>query len=381
MDRTDRPFRIGFVLSTALGNATRYRILRQFAEDSLEFECVWAPVKHFYSADEHDPVKWVKGPLRSRAVVIAQSMPVLRELSRLDAVVVHQLEVQPILNVLRSIGRAPPIFAAQDNPPMIEAAGYPICYPEFADKSPFRRRARGALDVAIARATQFHVVFSKWQGDILRSHASIAQNRILVGHCGLDQKAWPAPVSEKPDGLPRILFVGGDFERKGGPQLLRVFQDYLQGLALLDVVTQTPVDCDIPGVTIYNGLTNATPQLRNLFNGATILAHPTRADFLPWVCLEAMACGLPVVATNVGGVPDVVENDLNGYIVPEGDDAALAAALLRLVRDPDQAKKMGKNGRLRVEREFDAAHNVPVLLDQIRTAVRVGAFSKTSVAA
>jgi glycosyltransferase involved in cell wall biosynthesis len=74
--------------------------------------------------------------------------------------------------------------------------------------------------------------------------------------------------------------------------------------------------------------------------------------------LEAMASGLPVVATRVGGTPEIVADNVNGLLVPPRDPAALAAALLRLHRDNDLAQRMGSSGRRQVERSFDSRRMV-----------------------
>ena len=74
--------------------------------------------------------------------------------------------------------------------------------------------------------------------------------------------------------------------------------------------------------------------------------------------LEAMACGKPVVATRIGGVPEVVEEGKTGLLVPPGDSPALAEALLRLLRDPALRTRMGEAGRRRAERLFDQRRQV-----------------------
>jgi glycosyltransferase involved in cell wall biosynthesis len=71
-----------------------------------------------------------------------------------------------------------------------------------------------------------------------------------------------------------------------------------------------------------------------------------------------MATGLPVVATRVGGNPEVVAEGQTGLLVPPADPAALAAALLELWRDPDRRRAMGRAGRARVEACFDVAKMV-----------------------
>ena len=75
-------------------------------------------------------------------------------------------------------------------------------------------------------------------------------------------------------------------------------------------------------------------------------------DGLPNVLLEAMGAGRPVVASRVAGVPDVIDDDVHGMIVPERDPAALAAAILRLITDRPFAEQLGRAARARVEREL-----------------------------
>jgi glycosyltransferase involved in cell wall biosynthesis len=85
---------------------------------------------------------------------------------------------------------------------------------------------------------------------------------------------------------------------------------------------------------------------------SAIFALPSRSEGISLTLLEAMACGLPVVATRVGGTPEVVLDGQTGLLVPPGDPTALADAILRMRRDDETASRMGEAGRRRVERDF-----------------------------
>ena len=81
----------------------------------------------------------------------------------------------------------------------------------------------------------------------------------------------------------------------------------------------------------------------------------SRTEGLPNAVLEYMAAGLPVVATTVGGVPEIIENEANGLLIPPENPAALSGALLRLLKDEEMRKRLGKAGRERVMAQFNFA--------------------------
>ncbi len=83
-----------------------------------------------------------------------------------------------------------------------------------------------------------------------------------------------------------------------------------------------------------------------------IVVLTSRTESLPNCILEAMAAGRPVVATQVGGVPEVVEHGTTGFLAAAGDTSAIAASIVKLLRDPNAAAAMGAAGRQRIEREF-----------------------------
>lgn len=94
-------------------------------------------------------------------------------------------------------------------------------------------------------------------------------------------------------------------------------------------------------------------EVENVYHTADIVVVPSRwQEPLGLINLEAGACGKPVVATRVGGIPEVVADGVNGYLVEPGDVAALAARVAALIDDPSLRARMGEAGRARVEQAF-----------------------------
>nr|WP_200915979.1 glycosyltransferase family 4 protein [Jeongeupia sp. HS-3] len=95
-----------------------------------------------------------------------------------------------------------------------------------------------------------------------------------------------------------------------------------------------------------------------------IFVHPSSGDEgVPQSVLQAMACGLPVITTGVGGLPDAVRNDETGLVVPKHDPAAIVAAITRLQQDPKLAARIGEAGRIHIETNFSRE----VMLDRMES--------------
>lgn len=93
-------------------------------------------------------------------------------------------------------------------------------------------------------------------------------------------------------------------------------------------------------------------DVARLLEGADVSVLTSLSEGIPLSLIEAMSAGLPVVATRVGGVPEVVEDGVTGLLAPSGDDAGIAEALLRLAADPDLRGQLGRRGRARAEGVF-----------------------------
>ena len=171
------------------------------------------------------------------------------------------------------------------------------------------------------------------------------------------------PGRRRQTGYRALLFVGADFDRKGGDLLLRVFEQHFCrfGRASHRLVA-SPRRSSWPRSCSSATCNPTTARLIALYASCDLLVLPTNADLVPWSVLEAMAMQLPVVSTGVGAIPEIVVHDVTGLIVPAGDAEALANAIAGLLSDPDLRRTMGQRGRERIEKDFDAAINVPRIL-------------------
>ena len=158
-----------------------------------------------------------------------------------------------------------------------------------------------------------------------------------------------------------ILFVGGDFKRKGGEDVLEVFLTAFSDLAELHLVTYTPVECQHPHVHIHRDIRAYSPEWLNLYSQADVFVMPTYADAFATVFLEAMAAGLPVIASQLPQIYEVVSDGETGFLVPSGDRHALAYKIRYLIENPILGRQMGEKGRRVAEQKFNAQTNFQTL--------------------
>jgi len=149
----------------------------------------------------------------------------------------------------------------------------------------------------------------------------------------------------------KILFVGVDWERKGGPELIEAFQKIKREFpaAELHIVGCRPT-LDLPGVFIHGRVPReqVEPHLRS----CDIFCMPSRAEPSAVALVEASAYGLPVVTTRVGGSVDRVVEGETGLLVEAGDIPALTATLHTLITQPERCREMGAKGRRLVQDRF-----------------------------
>jgi alpha-maltose-1-phosphate synthase len=229
--------------------------------------------------------------------------------------------------------------------------------------------------VAAESAAAIIAVSDGMKSDVLAAYPAIEPGRVRVIRNGIDTAQYaPDPhleVLEKhgvDPGRPYVLFVGRITRQKGLPVLLGAAGqlDPAVQLVLCAGLADTPeLEAEVTsgvehlratrsGVVWISGMLPRA-EVVQLLSHATVFACPSLYEPLGIVNLEAMACGAPVVASRVGGIPEVVLDGQTGLLVPPDDPPALAAAISELTSSPARAASMGQLGRRWVTSEFSWA--------------------------
>jgi starch synthase len=226
--------------------------------------------------------------------------------------------------------------------------------------------------VSLDSAAAVVAVSDGMRSDVLSVYPEIAPERVRVIRNGIDTVEY-AP-DQKTDVLerhgidqsrPYVIFVGRITRQKGVPVLLRAAAalDPSAQLVLLAGAADTPeLGAEVSALVAELQATRSgviwvpemlpKPDVIQLLTHALVFACPSVYEPLGIVNLEAMACATAVVASRVGGIPEVVDDGVTGLLVPPEDPAALADAMNMLLRDPGRADALGRAGRERAVAEF-----------------------------
>jgi len=338
--------RAAFAMEQSLGNVTHYLNLRAAEQEASWMQARWLPIEF-----RRTRVPWaVSGSLDA-------SQALLRVLREVDVAFVHTTTIALLSPLL--LPRKPLVLSTDGTPNKRGMRHWYGLKPEGPVAGELKRQLYGGI---FRRADGF-VSWCEWTKSSLVEDYGVDPSKVTVIPPGVDLSRFRPGARD--NALPRILFVGGDFKRKGGDLLLEVFRRRLRGRAELELVTPAEVP-EEAGVRVHRNVKANSQVLQDLFAGCDLFVLPTRGEVFPLAGMEALAAGLPLVATRVGGLPELVIDGETGSLVDVDDGEALGDALEQLVGDAALRQRMSERARRDAEQRFDYRKNALRVFELVR---------------
>jgi glycosyltransferase involved in cell wall biosynthesis len=265
------------------------------------------------------------------------------------------------VGVVHTHNRQPLIFGA----PAGKLAGAKVVHTRHGPgrgtrREQWLRRAAGTLVDAYVAVSPELATLARELGDCADGKLKVIENGIDLGKFGGAAGERAAARAEL--GIPPDAWVVGSVGRlareKDYPLLVRAAAPLLGPAGRLLLVgdggeaAAIRAEIDARGVTPFVSLAGVRHDIPRCLAAMDAFALSSRLEGLPLCALEAMAAGLPVVATAVGGLPGLIEDGVTGLLVPAGDEQALGRALATLRDDPPRARAMAERGQAHVRRLY-----------------------------
>ena len=361
-----------FAIEHRLGHVTHYQNLTRWVAEDADIHPTWIPIK----TGENDiwervPIirnNWsLQASLRARDAIKAAL-----QVQPLDALFLHTQTLA--LFSIPLMKHIPTVISTDATPLNYDIVG--AGYNHKVGGNALLERRKFLWNRSTYHAATALVTWCQWAKDSLITDYGVPADKITVIPPGVDMEQWhfgrekaaAHPISANPK--VQLLFVAGEFARKGGYTLINAFRDGLMQECTLDIVTKdTSIQRELAGmegVRVHCGLTPNSPPLKELYAKADIFVFPTQGDCLPIAVMEAMAAGLPVIATDVGALREEVEDGVSGLIVPPSDASALITAVRSLSGDEAKRHTMAIASRRLAEERFNARHNYGTLLNLMK---------------
>lgn len=218
-----------------------------------------------------------------------------------------------------------------------------LSYADF-DRSHLHSPAWIELEKSIyANATHIFTRSSNISESLVAQYG-IPEQKVTCAYAGVNAPSPAGSADNEAYTNKKILFVGLDWERKGGPTLVAAFQRVLQAHpeARLTIAGAHP-QLEAPNIEVLGPL--SLEEVHRQYQEASIFCLPTQREPFGIVFVEALAHGLPIVATRIGAIPDMVIEGENGYLVEPGDVDGLARALNVLLADASRRRAFGARGK------------------------------------
>lgn len=342
-----------FFMEQHIGHYAYYQNLRSSIDRQADVEATWVEVTY---TDQSS--LWSRTPLLPAGVkgaLIGRSQ-VRNGFKNNGDVFFFNTQAPAALAV--NANQPPPYILATDITPLqYDSMGEH--YGHKPDRGGLMGNLKHRRNTRIFQNAEYIFPWSSWAGKSLVGDYKVDPRKIEVIPPGVNLDIW-RPTAVKEHSPFRILFVGGDFIRKGGAVLLDAYK------ALTKLILSRPIELilitrsavpPLPGVQVFSDVRPNSPEIVRLYQTSDLFVLPTFAEAFGIAAVEAAAAGLPVIATKVGGLTDIVEDGQTGFLINPGEVQSLADKLFGLIENPDLCLRMSRQGRSRAEKLFDASKN------------------------
>jgi glycosyltransferase involved in cell wall biosynthesis len=345
-----------FFMEQHLGHRVYYQNLRAFIDRSAQIRPTWVPITYTGVKNLIERFPFLPGNVRGSLICRRQVQQGLKR--GISDVLYFNTQVPAALGNLH-VKDKPYLIATDITPIQYDRLAAP--YRHHVDSNYFLGWFKHHVNTKVFQGAAWVLPWSSWAAESLIQDYGVDPRRVQVLPVGIDVERWrPAEhANQKPV---RILFVGGDFERKGGALLLEAFRSLPAGSAELILVTHATLP-EEKGVVVHNNIQPNSAELLDFYQSSDIFVLPSNAEAFGIAAVEASASGLPVIATFSGGLPDIVVHQETGFLIPVGDVRSLSTYLRTLVENTELRKRMGRAAYRRAQIKFDARKNADRLVE------------------
>ena len=296
-----------------------------------------------------------RGPLFGLSLIVSTFLWMVRMRKNYDVVYVNHLYLTAFAAVLagKLLGKL--------------VVCVPVSGGTYGDVVRLRKKKGSWLLLSVLKKTDYVIAASlEIAADL--AEAGFPEQKLCRIPWGIDAKQF-VPASEKAQQARKIqlgfddsfvvLFVGRFHRKKGVPVLLEAWKRVEPAKNIVLVIAgfgeeEPAIRRRISELELEESVCLFGPatDLEGILRAADVFVIPSLSEGLPVVLLEAMAAALPTVATQTGGIPEVITDNVDGLLVPVGDPDELAKALKRLIEDADLRRRLGYHARARIESKF-----------------------------
>ena len=222
---------------------------------------------------------------------------------------------------------------------------------------------------------RYYVTVSKWMKEqVLKRYPKINSNSISVIYNSVDPKEFYPKIENYDFKNKMILFTGRLTAAKGIGYIVeaipRVLKEHPDAhFIFIGAGNSVPFKRRLSKMGIsknkfkFLGYVKEKRELIEYYRNSSVYLAPTLYENLPIRVLEALACGVPAVASNICAIPEIIKNGVNGILIKPGSVEELVEAVIFLLSNPNLSKKIGKNGRKTVLKKFNWDINVTKIVD------------------